>query len=1202
MKPSLQSLLFLLACAAFGPPRIALAQTCNQASTRSYRNDTGTTDVEKRTATETILGTSFTAGSYLSGAAGASTTASTTNDIYTLSSTYAAQIDGRALIWRQNNSTQTFANTTANNGTNNLSTPMRATVTLTFTREVSNLKFRVQDIDKGNLNSPGGLGGGSDYTDEFGLYALRADGTTRVPLTAGDVVLGSNNTNAFVAGQTIDGLTHDVVRGTALNGTTTAPSLAGDVTITFAAPVKSVRLTFRNLNTYQGTTTRLQTIGIEEISWCAQADVTTTITAPTATLYAGQPTGNYTATFSNNGPDAANNVTRRVTLPASATATGAQLPTGATTTIANGITTINFGTAATVAANGSSSFQFSYTAPNTAATYVVQSNVGTDAGQTPNTLPDQATVNAVVNPAADVVTTLATAQTSVLSGANITYTATVTNNGPSAANGLVPQVQLPAGLTTAAFSNLSGGTYNNSTGIVTFQAITLNSGGTQTYPITFVAPNYTTTINGVASSTATTFDANAANNNGTSNAGPTNAQVQTTVTLPLNGCTGTAYSGTASSGLYAEYYRGYFADNLSFFANNTPGITRTDGTLNFPASNSWGNLLPTASNSVDDPDQYSARYRGSITIPTAGQYTFYLNSDDASYLWLDGAALAATPTLASASINNSGAHAPVTKSVTLNLSAGSHNVLIYYGEQAGGNILTFTYNAGGASAAVQPIVPNSVLCATLSNVPPLAVGNTNVAIPNNAGQTTLSPSLAGTDQDGTVTNYAIVTLPTAAQGVLRLADGTAVTQNQVITAAQAAGLTFQPTFGSVPGNVTFTFSAIDNAGQYSNEVATYTIPVIASADVTTTLAGPAVLNAGQPSGNFTATFTNNGPNQANGVTQQVTIPAGATNVLVNGVAFTPTNNVIDFATLSSSTLASGATNTFTYSFTVPNTTGTVMQNSTVTTTTSQGPNSLTDTANLTSTIKAVADVATTITPSASSVANGQTASFTVTLANNGPSSAAGVVGTVQLPIGLAGVNITGFGAGTATYNSATGVVTYPTVTYASGTTNTSTISFTMPANGSATGTASISTTTSEAGQTANDVASATINGRSVFDVTTRISGPATTVAGTLTTYSVLTTNNGPSTAANISQTVKLPINLTNVFVSNGGTYDASNGVVTFPNLPSLANGIVVNNTISFMAPTLIAPAVDFPLSATVAASGDSNTNNNTAYLNGSATP
>ncbi|UOQ66387.1 T9SS type A sorting domain-containing protein [Hymenobacter volaticus] len=787
----------------------------------------------------------------------------------------------------------------------------------------------------------------------------------------------------------------------------------------------------------------------------------------------------------------------------------------------------------------------------------------------------------------DVATTLSTTQTAVLAGASITYTAQVQNLGPQPATTVASKVQLPAGLQLTTANLPDGGTYDNNTGLVTLPSITsLANGATQTYRIVFNAPNYSTTIQGVASSTSVSLDGTTTNNDGSQS----NARVTTVVTLPVNGCAGTPYGSTASSGLYTEFYAGYFADNMGYFAANTPALTRVDGTINFPNAR-WGNIVPPASGTVSNPDRFSTRHRGSINIATTGSYTFYLTSDDASYLWLDGAALAATPTVASAAISNPGNHAVVTVQKTVTLSAGPHNLLIFYGEDGGDNNLVLEYSSTTANIARQ-VVPNSVLCASLANVPPVALNVTNSpAIPTNAGPTTIA-SLAGSDQDGTVTNYAIASLPTAAQGVLRLGN-TALTVGQVITAAQAAQITFQPTLGFI-GNATFTFSAIDNGGLYSNDVATYTIPVSGASDVSTTLAGPTILNAGLPSGTYTATYTNNGPGVASGVTQKVTIPAGATNVLVNGMTYVPTGNVIDFGMVN--TLASGVTNTFTYSFTAPVTSGSVTQISNVTTTSNQGANPGPDAATLNVTINPVADVVTTITGSAASVAGGQPASFTVTFTNNGPSTASNVVGTVQLPVGLTGVTATNSG----TYDPNTGVVSYASATYTNGTSNSSVISFTMPGNGAVTATSTINTTTNEAGQTANDVATATINGTASFDVTTSITGPATTVAGTMTTYSVLTINNGPSTATSIGQTVQLPTGLTNVFVSNGGTYNTANGVVTFPTLDAIASGVKVNNTVSFVAPAFVAPATTFPISATV--SGDTNTANNTAYLNGSATP
>ncbi|TPG65604.1 T9SS type A sorting domain-containing protein [Hymenobacter nivis] len=383
--------------------------------------------------------------------------------------------------------------------------------------------------------------------------------------------------------------------------------------------------------------------------------------------------------------------------------------------------------------------------------------------------------------------------------------------------------------------------------------------------------------------------------------------------------------------------------------------------------------------------------------------------------------------------------------------------------------------------------------------------------------------------------------------------------------------------------LTSTATLANSTSEFS---ANLSLPVV---DVTTVLAGPLALNAGQPSGNFTATYTNNGPSVASGVTQKVTIPAGATNVLVNGIAYTPTNNVIDFTTASNGTLASGATNTFTYSFTAPATTGSVMQTSNVTTTTSQGSNTAPDAASFTSTINPVADVATTISVANANVATGATGAFNVTFINNGPVTATGVSASVQLPPGLNGVTVSNNG----TYNINTGLVSYPGiggVVTGSGNRVDTQIAFTMPAAGSVTATSSISTTTSELGRTANNAASATITAAPLFDVVTSITGPATTVAGTLVTYSLVTTNNGPSTATAIGQSVKLPAGLTNVFISNGGTYNSTTGDVTFPSLATLANGAQVNNTISFVAPAATAS----PISAVATITGDTNAAGNTS--------
>ena len=839
------------------------------------------------------------------------------------------------------------------------------------------------------------------------------------------------------------------------------------------------------------------------------ADVTTTITGP-ATLSVGQPAGSsiYTATFTNTGSGTAANVTQTVTLPAGATVTAANLPAGATTSTtgsgATAVTTVNFGTALTLANGASNTFSFSFTAPATAGSYPLTSNVATDANQGADTAPNMATLTIQVN------------------------------NAPA---------------------NCGKSYYD----------------GTNTY-----------------------------------------------------------------SGLSAFYYQGDYTNNPAFFNGKTPTDKGIASTINYSRTvANTGGTFPITSATVNATNNaFSAQYKGNVYITTAGSYTFSLSNpavgvlDDRAQLYLDGKAVPAsgTPATGDASINVPSYNAN-TATVTLNLSSGTHNILLQYGAAGQPDRVSLSYS--GPDSPTLTVIPNSVLCAGLGNIPPIALNGTNANIPNNAGPTTLSPSLTGTDQDGNVVKYAIATLPLASQGTLRL-NGTAVTAGQVITAAQAAQLTFQPV-STFSGNASFTFSAIDdsainnNAGQYSNDVATYTIPVTAAADLTTALTGPATVVPGQPTGTYTATFTNEGPSAASAVTRTVTLPASATNVVVpNGATLSTTGGVttINFGT--ATTVASGASSSFNFSFTPAATaTGTLAVTSNVTTTTSQGTNIAPDASTITATVAPTADVATTIAANTTPVAAGTPATatnpakFTVTFSNSGPAQADNVTGTVQLPAGLTGVIVSASNGITGTYNSATGVVTYSGATaIPSGGSLTSTIAFDAPVTGPVVATSLISTTTNEAGKQANNTASATIAIAPTFDLTTTLSGPVSAVPGDLVTLAVTTTNtsNSPSAAPNAVQTVLLPQGLTNVYVSNGGVYNGAstakditvNGVtytnvqpgqVVFPTIGSLPSGQTVANSVSFSQ-----PSASYSPSALVSttSSGETTLNNNTAYLNGAA--
>ena len=102
------------------------------------------------------------------------------------------------------------------------------------------------------------------------------------------------------------------------------------------------------------------------------------------------------------------------------------------------------------------------------------------------------------------------------------------------------------------------------------------------------------------------------------------------------------------------------------------------------------------------------------------------------------------------------------------------------------------------------------------------------AMSNHWGPTEI-PNLSGKDATGNaVHEFQIKSLPTAAQGVLYMADGvTRVTLNQTLTQDEADGLKFDPKAGFV-GNAIFTYVSIDGNGRKSRP-ATVTMPVANSA-------------------------------------------------------------------------------------------------------------------------------------------------------------------------------------------------------------------------------------------------------------------------------------------------------------------------------------------------------------------------------------
>jgi len=91
-------------------------------------------------------------------------------------------------------------------------------------------------------------------------------------------------------------------------------------------------------------------------------------------------------------------------------------------------------------------------------------------------------------------------------------------------------------------------------------------------------------------------------------------------------------------------------------------------------------------------DHFALRFTGVILIPTSGDWTFELTSDDGSRLEIDGERV----------IDNDGLHGPTSVSGSQPLAAGAHSIRLEFWEESGGEVLEFTWEGPGTEQASPP--------------------------------------------------------------------------------------------------------------------------------------------------------------------------------------------------------------------------------------------------------------------------------------------------------------------------------------------------------------------------------------------------------------------------------------------------------------------------------------------------------------------
>jgi len=347
--------------------------------------------------------------------------------------------------------------------------------------------------------------------------------------------------------------------------------------------------------------------------------------------------------------------------------------------------------------------------------------------------------------------------------------------------------------------------------------------------------------------------------------------------------------------------------------------------------------------------------------------------------------------------------------------------------------------------------------------------------------------------------------------------------------------TLKADLGTARIDNTATVSGAEPEVNTSNNTSTASSDVVSSADVQITKAASTNgIDAGDTV-TYTLTAKNNGLSVANGVSISDPIPAGMTFVSADGGC---TNGSGGTITCVIGTLAKDATAVRHIVLkAADSTTGVVQNTATVTATTpDSNPANNTDTAPVV--VSPKADLAIVKSASPTAAIPGDNVTYTLVVTNNGPSTATGVSISDPLPSGVT------FVSADSGCTFASGTITCTIGTLAKSATATK--HFVVKVADATTGTvhnvATVSGTTPDPNP-ANDSDDADVTVTPSADVALAKSASPTAVsAGDNVTYTLVATNNGPSTATGVSISDPLPAGVT--FVSADSGCALAGGTVT----------------------------------------------------------
>ena len=497
------------------------------------------------------------------------------------------------------------------------------------------------------------------------------------------------------------------------------------------------------------------------------------------------------------------------------------------------------------------------------------------------------------------------------------------------------------------------------------------------------------------------------------------------------------------------------------------------------------------------------------------------------------------------------------------------------------NATTLTNTATVSSPTPDPTPGNNTASATVV-VPPTA----DVRLTKTPSTMTPTP---GQPSGLTYTIVATNAGPSAATGVV-ISDGvpadftpsvitgpagfacstvaaTIVCSGGTIAAGSSATLTVTGTVAGSPASLTLVNTAevrADTADpDQSNNADTATVQARPQADIgvtkvwgsTTDPFTPQSVTAPNSDVRVLLSITNFGPSPATGVVLRDALPTGSTYTSDDQAACTAAANVV---TCNVGALASRAT--FTVLVTVhvqPGAAGTTLANTATGTATEPDPVDSNNSATDQLTVGTAADLALQKAASVAPRAVGDTVTYTLTITNNGPSTAANVRVSDTLPAGLTFVSSPDCTAAGAVLTCVSGAL-------ASGSARTLTIVARVgraAAGTTLTNSATVSSTTPDPELANNtDAAAIVVAQEANLSIVKRASEPGVRVFQDIT-YTLTVANAGPNDATGVALSDAVPTGFVFVSADPSCTFDAGAASVTCT-VGDLANGVSTDVTIT----------------------------------------